>query len=339
MARRLIAATLSLSLALTGVSAAPARAQSDENMGRLIGSLVAIGVIGAAAKKERDKEREKAAKEREKAAKKAAKEDRKAGKKAAKARNKAREEAREERHEAEEERREALEEAREERREALEEAAEAAREGGTDARTRAALGALSAIVAGQGAEAGVAALAREFGLDLGDPQAEARAQAEAQAQAEARAAAEKEARRAEIERQAEAARRAEIERAAAAQRQAAAQTAPRASTAEQLPPIPRSEVTPDLLRDWQPTASSAATPMPQTTTPVATGEIPFACLRRAQTGFEAASVVDGDCLDDYPVLARSLPLDCAVTGRDGERITSGYDTQCLRGRGYRVAVR
>ena len=51
MARRLIAATLSLSLGLTGLAPAPALAQqSDPNMGRLIGGLVALGVIGAAAK-------------------------------------------------------------------------------------------------------------------------------------------------------------------------------------------------------------------------------------------------------------------------------------------------
>ena len=80
------------------------------------------------------------------------------------------------------------------------------------------------------------------------------------------------------------------------------------------------------------------TPMPQTTTPVATGEIPFACLRQRQIDFEAASVVDAACLDGYPVLARSFPGDCAVgTAEDGA--ISGYDTQCLRGRGYRVAVR
>ena len=79
--------------------------------------------------------------------------------------------------------------------------------------------------------------------------------------------------------------------------------------------------------------------MPQTTTPVATGEIPFACLRQRQIDFRAASVVDGDCLDGYPVLARSFPADCAVTGSDAGQVTTGYDTQCLRGRGYRIAVR
>lgn len=334
MARRLIAATLSLSLGLSGLAPAPVMAQDDNaSMGRLIGGLVALGVIGAAAKQQRDKDKERAEK-KAKAAEKEAKEERKEARKAAK----------EERKEAEKRLKREL-----ERREEEEE-----RESESDARTRAALGALSAIIAGQGGGSGIEAIAREFGLDLSDPQAEARVQAEAQARAEAaareealaaeRERAETEARRAEIVRQAEEARLAEIARAAEERRRAEArarleaQGSPVAPAPEALPPIPRDEVTPDLLRDWKPATTSAQT-LPETTTPVATGEIPFACLRRQQSGFESASLVDGDCLDDYPVLARSFPLDCAVTGREEGRITSGYDTQCLRDRGYRIAVR
>lgn len=329
MARRLIAATLSLSLGLSGLAPAPVMAQDNENMGRLIGGLVALGVIGAAAKQQREKEK-KRAEEKAKSAEKAAKESRKEARKAAK----------EERQEAER---------RLKRREDDDE-----RASDFDARTRAALGALSAIIAGQGADSGIEAIAREFGLDLSDPQAEARAQAEAQARAEAaaqvearaaeRERAETEARRAEIVRQAEEARLAEIARASEERRRAEAharieaQGGPVAPVPEALPPVPRDEVTPDLLRDWQRAATPSQT-LPETTTPIATGEIPFACLRRQQSGFESASLVDGDCLDDYPVLSRSFPLDCAVTGREEGRITSGYDTQCLRDRGYRIAVR
>ncbi|MGR3465870.1 hypothetical protein [Limimaricola sp.] len=313
MARRLIAATLSLTLGLSGLAPAPVLAQERENMGRLIGGLVALGVIGAAAHKEREKDRKKEEKRAEKAEKEARKEAKKAAKEARKEREKRREEAKER---------------LVEQLERLTEAEEDRRDG--DARTRAALGALGAIIAGEGAAGGIEAITRELGLDAGNTQAEAEAQAQA----------ETEARRAEIVRQAEEARLAELAREAEARRRAEARarldarTAPPA--AEALPPVPREEVTADLLRDWEP---APAPRQPETTTPVATGEIPFACLRRQQAGFEAASVVDGDCLDDYPVLARSFPLDCAVTGQSEGRITSGYDTQCLRDRGYRVAVR
>ncbi|WP_162561752.1 hypothetical protein [Limimaricola hongkongensis] len=325
MARRLIAATLSLSLGLSGLAPAPAVAQNDENMGRLIGGLVALGVIGAAAHREREKDRKKEEERAEKEEREARKEARQAARKARKEKEKRRAQAK----------------ARlDEQLERLTDAEEDRRDSDGDARTRAALGALGAIIAGQGAAGGIEAITRELGLDPGDAQAEAQARERAQAEAEAQAQAEAEARRAEIVRQAEEARLAELARDAEERRRAEARarldarSAPRAT--EALPPVPRDEVTADLLRDWEP---APAPRQPETTTPVATGEIPFACLRRQQAGFEAASVVDGDCLDDYPVLARSFPLDCAVTGQAEGRITSGYDTQCLRDRGYRVAVR
>lgn len=158
---------------------------------------------------------------------------------------------------------------------------------------------------------------REAGQNVSS-QAEAQARSRAEAEADA-------ARRNEIARAEEAQRAAEANARAAARREAEARRA------EPVPSIPRDEVTADQLRDWQPEQTAPAQQV--------AGEIPLRCLTRQQATFDGASMVDGDCLDDYPQLSRSLPLDCAVARRDEGRILSGYDTDCLRGRGYRIAVR